>query len=173
MYMHMHMCMCMHTYIQVSATARNDLETLYFPSAWLMRVDTKRVPDTHADTHPDTTSVAPTADGEPPVDNAPTAGWEPETRWVPNPDERQMEVGGARAVARTSPVTEGGRFRIQSEYLSELNKLMRSEQTVMLVVTQPAVAQAGGGGRRDSREASVTETSEPSVTSYLMALDQA
>ena len=84
-------------YKKVSALARNDLETLYLPSMWKIKLEAK--------------------DG---------AG---DATYVWDPEERQRDVTGQRIVAKTATPADGTRIRIRSQYLSELDALLRSNET--------------------------------------------
>ena len=89
-------------YKKVSAMARNDLETLYLPSMWQIKADTK--------------SSAGGASDE-------------DARWIWDPEERQREVTGQRIIAKLAAAGEDGQLRIRSQYLQELDAALRSEET--------------------------------------------
>ena len=87
-------------YKKVSAMARNDLETLYLPNMWQIKPEGKP--------------------GSTPADDA--------QNWIWDPEERQKEITGQRIVAKNAS-GEGGRIRIRSQYLIDLDAEMRAEVT--------------------------------------------
>lgn len=87
-------------YKKVSAMARNDLETLYLPSMWQIKLEPK---------------------ADAPQSDQVLVAWDPE--------ERQKEITGQRIIAKLVPQAETGVIKIRSQLLNDLNAELYSTET--------------------------------------------